>query len=946
MFAPQLKLKKSVLAVAATLAPCLVLPASAFAQAADPAPAKLERVEITGSSIKRIDAETALPVTILKREDIERTGATSTEELVKQLSSLSSAGSSTTVANSSGYGGGSIATVSLRGLSSARTLVLVNGRRVAVYGGGAGGAAGSSVDINSIPLSAIERVEVLKDGASAIYGSDAIAGVVNFILRKDYTGAEVTGSYGQPTSGGYKGNTTRASVYAGFGKIVEDGFNISLGANIEKTNPIFGADRPYANRINVAAQNEVLSSIAAPANVFAYGSGKLTNPAFPNCGPVSQVSPYNPTRCSFDNSPFVSILPKSEKVNLMANGRLTINGETEGYFESSFNETKTTSTTQPVPLSSYGNPLAKTNPYNPVFAQLVATQYPSLNTQSFAKTFGTTYPGIFLLPPSSPYYPTDFANANGFAGKPLGLAYRDVANGARNTRDEADSARFVTGLRGTLAGWDYDTGFLYNQSRVKEVLLSGYAQYSKALPIFNSGVINPFGVTADPAALAAVQGAEFRGISFSSKTSTTGVDAKASRELFTLPAGAVSVAVGAEVRRESFAYDPSPAIQTGDIAGLGGTSFPVSASRNVASTYAEMSIPIVKKLDADVAVRFDHYQQVGNTVNPKASLRYQPTNYLLFRGSAGTGFRAPSLTDLYTPQATSVTGNGTRDPIRCPDQKTGAPTDCSFQFTTVSGGNPDLKPEKSKSFTLGVLIEPTRDISLGLDAFKVNLKDAIVPGGLSYTYFLSTAARATQYANFIQRGAPDGNASGVGPITSISQTNANLFKTNVSGVDVDAKYGLRLPDAQKVTLRLSGTYMNKYDQQGPDGTYSNILDQALSASGGGVVVRWKHTASATYEAGPWSGSFAQNYQKKYHDVPGNRAPAGTPAPIVDAYQTFDAQVSYSGFKSAKLVFGIKNLFDRDPPYTNNTSNFLGGYDVSYADIRGRFAYLTATYTFK
>ena len=140
--------------------------------------------------------------------------------------------------------------------------------------------------------------------------------------------------------------------------------------------------------------------------------------------------------------------------------------------------------------------------------------------------------------------------------------------------------------------------------------------------------------------------------------------------------------------------------------------------------------------------------------------------------------------------------------------------------------------------------------------------------------------------------------------------------------------------------------MNKYDQQGPDGTYSNILDQALSASGGGVVLRWKHTASATYEAGPWSGSFAQNYQKKYHDVPGNRAPAGTPAPIVDAYQTFDAQVSYSGFKSAKLVFGIKNLFDRDPPYTNNTSNFLGGYDVSYADIRGRFAYLTATYTFK
>jgi iron complex outermembrane receptor protein len=156
-------------------------------------------VVITGSSIKRIDGETALPVQILKRADIERIGATSTEELVKQLSSLSSAGSSTTAANASGYGGGNIATVSLRGLGGARTLVLVNGRRASVYGGGSAGSAGSSVDVNSIPLSAIERVEVLKDGASAVYGSDAIAGVVNFILRKRLQGRRSSGTYGQPT---------------------------------------------------------------------------------------------------------------------------------------------------------------------------------------------------------------------------------------------------------------------------------------------------------------------------------------------------------------------------------------------------------------------------------------------------------------------------------------------------------------------------------------------------------------------------------------------------------------------------------------------------------------------------------------------------------------------------------------------------------------------------
>jgi iron complex outermembrane receptor protein len=244
-----------------------------------------------------------------------------------------------------------------------------------------------------------------------------------------------------------------------------------------------------------------------------------------------------------------------------------------------------------------------------------------------------------------------------------------------------------------------------------------------------------------------------------------------------------------------------------------------------------------------------------------------------------------------------------------------------------------------------VLWEPIKNASISLDAFRINLKDAIVVGGLSSTYFLANADRTLQYAQFINRGAPDGNASGVGPIESIVQTNANLFKTQVAGVDLDAMYRLRFGNGNRLNFRLAGTYMSKFDVQGPDGSYTSSLDQALNASGG-VVVRWKHNASVNWENGPYGVSLLQNYQKGYTDALASQVARTSTPTKVDAYQTFDLQLTYAGVKNTKLALGVKNLFDRDPPYTNLTSNFLGGYDVSYADPRGRFLYVNASYTFK
>ena len=901
-----------------------------------PATERMQRVEITGSSIKRIAKEGALPLEIISRKQLEDQGIVTAEQLIATLNvngnGSDNLASNADVTSGAQRGNNGASSANLRGQGSDSTLVLLNGRRVATHG-----MKGSAVDLNSIPMAAVERVEVLKDGASAVYGSDAIAGVVNFILRKDFNGFEASGNYGQTSD--HLGRDRKASIFGGVGRMDEDGWNVTGSITLQKTDPIMGSDRGFARRLNADEQNDYTSSIAFPANVVLNSRGTLGNPALPDCGPYSLVSPYSTSRCTYDNSLFVSLQPQFEKASVMANGRLRLAGDAEAYFESGFTKNKITSTTQAVPLA-YNAITTATNPYAPAFQQLIA-QYPGMAAR-YGSNIGR---GGFILVPSSPYYPTAFAAANNLTGLPLLLNYRDVVNGNRSTRDVSENARFVAGVRGTLAGWDMDSAVLYSQSKVHSELLAGYAQYSKVLPIFNSGVINPFGETADQAALDAVRAAEFRGTSYSSKTSTTSVDVKGSREIWNLPAGAVGMALGAEFRREEFNYDPSVAIQTGDIAGLGGNSFPVDGARNVGSVYAEMSIPILKKLDADVAVRYDNYQGVGHTVNPKASVRWQPLETLMLRTAVGKGFRAPSLTDLYTPQATSITGNGSRDYVRCPNLATGAPRDCNFQFTTITGGNPDLQPEKSISITAGVMWEPIKNASISLDAFRINLKDAIVVGGLGSTYILANAERTTQYARFINRGAADGNAAGVGPIESIIQTNSNLFKTQVAGVDVDAMYRLRLGERNRVNLRLSGTYMSKYDVQTADGGYTSSLDQALNASGG-VVLRWKHNASVTWENGAYAATLMQNYQKRYTDALANLAPAGTPARKVKAYQTFDTQLAYSGFKNTKLALGVKNMFDRDPPYTNLTSNFLGGYDVSYADPRGRYIYVTATYTYK
>jgi iron complex outermembrane recepter protein len=918
---------------------CAVHALIALSSALPAAAQETQRIEITGSSIKRIDAETALPVQVVTRQDIQKSGVTNVEQLMQTISAAASSGALMGNA-ASGATTGSISSISLRGLTSIRTLVLINGRRIAPYGLGFTGDS-VSVDVSSIPLAAIDRVEVLKDGASAIYGSDAIAGVVNFILRSDYRGGELALDGAKTQAGG--ASNQRISVTAGFGDIATDRFNLMLSGSFTKEGALFGRDRDFARvGYSIANGNDPTSFHTFPANVLLLPDQALGgNPAAPNC-----PAPYALNRgadvdgpfCVFDPSPLVSLLPKVERASIMASGKWAINNDLEAYFDASFTKSKIRTVIQPVPLSSAfalpaNNPLNNLAPWNGLYP----AEYGPLAGTPHGLGSGVS---TILLRPGTPFYPTALVESLQNPGDPLpplAVFYRSNETGNRDVTDIASAPRVVAGLRGLAAGWDWDAALLYSQSKVREQANDGFPANSLILPILNSGRVNFFGPNT-PDVVAELRATNFTGDAFNVKSTLSSVSAKASRELMKLGGGAMGLALGTEFRREDYLFDPDPAIQTGDISGYGGNFLLTDRSRRVAALFGEVNLPVLKGLEFNAAVRWDKYEGVGNSTTPKLSMRWQPLPQVVLRAAVGKGFRAPSLQDLYLPQTTGVTGAGTSDPVRCP--VTNSRTDCSTQFTTVNGGNPALTPEKSVNKTLGVVLSPLPQLTVALDAFRIDVKDTI-SNGVPPATILGDLAR---YGNLVTRGPADpANPTLPGPITAISQTNLNLGEVRVGGVDLDVKYNMPLAGG-RLTVSLAGTYFSKYDVQNPDGTFDAQVDEANTVTAG-VVPRWRHYASIDYTTGPWGFTLGQSWQKGYRDLAATTA--GTPSRRVGAYELWDIQARYSGLKNLELRAGIRNLFDRDPPYSNagGQTSFQGGYDPGYADPRGRTYYAGLNYKF-
>lgn len=960
----------------------------------------VQRVEIIGSSIKRVDTETDAPITTISHEEIAKSGATTVEELLRHVTANTSS-NSLAAASASGATTGGISTISLRGLGSERTLILVNGQRSAPYGNPVDAV---SVDVDSIPVAAIERVEILKEGAGAIYGSDAVAGVVNFVLRKDYRGVEATGYYGQSYDG--KGSVSKGSIVAGFGG---DKGNATFIVTAEHDMPLYGRDRSFANTsIHPEHDNYSASSGSYPANIKIPGLGSLTNPAVPeswdptakdktgavvgalkptgagNCGPFSVYNAtFGANDCLFDPAPYTSLIPDVKRVGALFTGHYDLTDDVRLHLDVSVTNKKQFVSIQPAPIGSYvGIPwtLTTDNPY-----------YPTAFVTSL--TTAATAAGQY----------------SGASTPDLDLRYRPFITGNRNLVDNGTNLRVSGGVDGTVAGWDYAANLLYSGSSVTESLQSGYFRINGGAASGGPGIesllngqtkdssgntlwVNPFGDNS-AAVLAAAQATNYVGQAFHTATSLQDAQLKFSRDdVMKLPGGNVGAAFGLELRRDEFKLNAAPALASGDISGYGGNFPDFDRFRNVQSVFAELDVPVIKGLDIDGAVRYDHY---GSTSNPnslaagqntlstiaiadnnnkaynlpsavinqvaqegtqnagsfgrttgKLGAKWTVSKQFLFRGTVSTGFRAPSLLDLFQPLQTGVSAI-VNDPKRCSANA----ADCATQYNIYSGGNGGLKPERSLTYTLGTVMEPVKDINFSLDYFHTKLKDEIATLGADYLL-----AHEAQYQSSIVRAPiedpkPVGSA---GPIIAIDQRTLNISQAVVAGIDFDVNTTFHTA-AGTFGAAVGGTWMTKWDSVNPDGSRENAIG-TTSSTVTGMIPRVKLAIEGSYTMPNnfASGSITYNWQSHGTDICGvfdqddfGNCQAGIAPPKVKAYGTVDLQGVINPTKNLSATLGLKNAFNTKPPYVNGAGGaFQSGYDPTYVDPHGRFWYVSGTLRFQ
>lgn len=847
---------------------------------------------MTGSHIAQTDLEGALPVQIITREAIEKSGVNTVEQLLDRVpANFNGTATAQTIGSQDQPG---LSSVNLRGLGAGSTLVLLNGRRLANYA-----FNGEAVDLNSIPLAAIQRIEVLKDGASAIYGTDAIAGVINFILRKDYAGAEAAASFDVTQHGG--GNSGQASLSLGTGNPERDGYNLFGVIGYQKQQALSGSEREstrtgYRPDLGVVS----LSPLTFPSNIIDRPGRRVLNPTHADgCTPPSSL-PYSPAplftpACGFDAAAVADVLPEVERASALVRGTWRVDRSTDAFAEVLVGrnrfDTRIAPHPQPAIATAFGSP---------------------------------------IYPAGGPYYPSEFAAANGLSGDLL-ITWRATELGPRQNTTTTDAQRYVLGLEGQAAGWDYSVSAVYSANRQGVEYGGSYLYQSRIIPALRSGLINPWGPSgAEGKAL--LETTVYRGTPQTADGSTSQINAFASGTLAPLPAGPLAAALGAEARRERLSYDWDAAVLTGD-SPVGSALKAISGSREVLALFAEASVPIARKLDAQLAVRWDDYSDFGSTTNPKIALRWQPLKALLLRGSWGKGFRAPPLYSLNEPNVGSDVAGPVRDPVRCPE--TGSLDDCFGVVPFTTGGNPNLQPETSRQWNAGLVWEPASRLSLAIDYWRIE-QDAVIGAPLSNSLDEFTA----RYPDRLIRGPVDSTTPELpGPIVAIDGSLANLGTARTSGIDVALDWRPPPSGAGAFGIALQGTYVRRFDIQFEAGDAVSMLGSAV---GGAPVPRWRSNVTLDWNRGPWGATLAYLYSSGYVEP---LPPPTTETREVEAVSNWDLQARYGGFSGWQLTAGIRNLLDKDPPFSLTTS-FQFGFNPQMASPLGRVFYFRARYAFK
>lgn len=923
------------------------------AESAQPEARTLDTVQVTGTRIKRAAVEGKLPVQTLSREDIERTGLTSIGEIVQELTGSGSAlntkfnssGNFGFSPNGDGVGAGS-AQVDLRNLGPKRVLVLVDGMRWVNESSASGVAA--AVDLNTIPLALVERIEVLEDGASSLYGSDAIAGVVNIITRRNFDGGQVTLNYGQYSEG--DGEITGADFAWGMNT---DRSNLFLSLSYTKQDEVSSADR------GIAAIPLQGGSSRVPGGRFAFTDPRnggvydlttdptLNNPTYtpglPNC--TTGAERPDGFRCwsfgrdAFNFAPFNLVVTPSERAGLFGQYRFNINEGTSFYVKGLFNRRESTNQAAPEPID-------------------------------LGPGAGSTFTANVVIPANQPFNPFGFQLDN---SNIITIRRRPSEGGPRIFDQQVDTQYIAAGIEGMFAPgereffWDVNAAFSKNEAEQEN--RGSYNARNIAIALGDPAVcaatagctpLDIFGFNTITPAMLAYISPLFRD---RSEQKLSQVTANLSGDLFALPAGDVEFATGYEYRKYEGSYDPDPQTVAGEYNGV--PSLPTAGEYDVNEVYVEFNVPIFafegnNKLDLSLAGRYSDYSTFGGTFTPKYGLRWQLTDDLLLRASYAEGFRAPSIGELFGAQSRfdallvdpclvpPGAPAGSTAPVACPGVPVGARQN-DPQIPVLTGGNPDLQPEESNSFSAGFVFSPSLAagtswsdrLDFEVTYYRHDLQGAIQAIDAQTQLDLCATTQDPQYCTGITRLAS-------GEIDTFSNFLINLGSIKTDGWDADVFWTLPETAAGRFKLSWQNTFVTRYEARGAAGV--------LQPQEPGLVVNdtaipeWTSNATLDWKRNGWNASWTIRHLSEMEET----CLAADPdlycsSPTINTLEATtynDLQVGYKfdWLKGLQLTAGVNNVFDEDPPVCTSCS--LNGYEASTYDIPGgRFLYLRADLRF-
>jgi iron complex outermembrane receptor protein len=888
-----------------------------------------ETVVITGSNIARSDYEGPQSTIIYDSKKIERTGARTVTEVLQKLPQ-NTAGFTEAVNTGLSFSPGAAA-ASLRGLGVSATLVLINGRRVAPFPLAQNGTD-VFVDLNGIPLSAVDRIEILKEGASAIYGSDAIAGVINVILKTNYTGLEVETYYGNTTN--KDSGEVRESFVSGF---ANEKFHIMVTGNYLHRNPLADLDRSFSESADHRRQSglDLRSVRSDPGTIFFSGSA-----AFPDG--VAAVPPGGNGRTNVPgfnpNTYFLpGILPDGNFRNRFDfNKHTELISETErwgGYMNFGYTIFDWSDTSAPPDGKAAKSFVPKVGPKLELFGE---TSYQSIKSVTrIAPTPPDSAGDNIFVPATNPYNPF---------GEDVQFLWRAVEAGPRRDRVETDDYRYVGGLKLTQLprNWNAELSFLYTENNVVDHSYAGFLSVEKVQAALNdtnpATALNVFGDGPGINNPETIKGLVVKprndGIAY-----IYSEDFKASGDLINLPAGPIKLAVGGEYREE--ALSQSFSVSAGSIVGFGGPGS--DGDRDIRSLFYEVAIPItsdkwnvpgIRSLEFSIAQRYDDYSDFGDTVQPKFGFAWKPVKGLLFRGTYSGGFRAPSLPELFTRPVISIE---TFEGDFGPPFKT--------RTRTTTGGNPNLKPETSYGYLLGFVAEPPfiPGLSISMDLYRIKRHNVI--GQPTEQFIADNFPDEVVYNDF-------GDTLDI----DINLRFRNLGEVVTDGVDFDLTYRLETKIGTFI-LDSEFAFINSLEQIATPGTANQEFADTFA------IPEFKMVNRLTYTNGGLELEAAVNYIDSYDDA----ASATGQIHKVGSWTTVDLRASYefnftpeelpnyskhkngksfketvpgmlTGWKKwlsgTKFTVGWLNVGDADPSF----SNIDEGYDTSTADPTGRFYY--------